>query len=200
MTLRQVFTKHFARKPETRSQAKEHDFIYANGRYFIQDHHQRPAIVVMPAARIVSHVFLDLVAELGEEVVFVVGETILGRYPKHLMSFSPSLAASRLQVLLADYHDIIKRHPGIEISVMNTRKCCSLVLSASKHIFLNVCSLNSYVRILESRGIRQTEEVSPSPHLACARATPVDEIRLDELRQLLTLSTSVFWPQQDLLN
>lgn len=200
MTLRQVFTKHFARKPVAHRQAPNHEFIYANGKYFIQEQHQGPAIIVMPATRIVSHVFLDLLTELGEEVVFVVGETIFEQKPKHLMSFSQALAANRLQILLAGYHDIIKRHPGIEISVMNTRKCCSLVLSASKHIFLNVCSPNSYVRLLESRGIRQTEEISASSPLACAKVTPVDEVRLDELKQLLTLSTSTFCPQQELLH
>jgi hypothetical protein len=200
MTLRQVFTKHFVRKAAGGPPAKDHEFVFADGKYFIQDHHQRPAIIVMPSARIVSHVFLDLVTELGEEVIFVVGETVFERKPKYLMSYSPALAVGRLQVLLADYHDLIKRHPGIEISVTNTRKCCSLVLSVSKHIFLNVCSLNSYVRILEGRGIRQSEEISTPASRAGAQATPVDEIRLDELKQLLTLSTARFWPQQDLLH
>lgn len=200
MTLRQVFTKHFARKPVARRQAHDHELIYANGKYFIQEQHQSPAIIVMPSARIVSHVFLDLVMELGEEVILVVGETIFEQKPKHLMSFSPALAASRLQVLLADYHDIINRHPGIEMSVTNTRKCCSLVLSASKHIFMNVCSLNPYVRLLESRGIRQTEEISGRMPNASAKATPVDEIRLDELKQVLTLSAAAIFPQQELLH
>lgn len=200
MTFRQAFTKHFARKPVARRQALDHELIYANGKYFIQEQHQSPAIIVMPTARIVSHVFLDLLTELGEEVIFIVGETVFEQKPIHLMSFSPTLAASRLQILLAGYHDIIKRHPGIEISVTNTRKCCSLVLSASKHIFLNVCALNPYIRLLESRGIRQTDEISGHSPIACAKAMPVDEIRLDEMKQLLTLSTAAFCPQQELLH
>lgn len=158
-------------------------------------------LIISPSRAALANVFLDVLGEMGGQVVVVMGENY--GMPRPLLSISPPVTANWLQALLANYADVLNQNHGVELSVQSVEKCCSLVLTPDKHIFMHVCDPTRYIRALESRGLREVEHVpvaSPRRKLQHASANPAEEVRLDELKQYLSVNSSTFSPQQEWLH
>ncbi len=172
----------------------------ARGCYMLQGNRYRNGgLIITPTRAEVTEVFLEVLGEMGGEVVVVMGEAFDLSRP--LLSISPPVAAPWLQNLLAHYSDVLKQEQGVELSVQSVEKCCSLVLTPDKHIFLQACEPARYIRALESRGLREVEQlpiVPPTAHRP--RASSTEEMRLDELKQYLSVTSSTFSPRGEWLH
>ncbi|NUO82547.1 hypothetical protein HUU05_20945 [candidate division KSB1 bacterium] len=158
-------------------------------------------LIIAPSRAALANVFLDVLGEMGGQVVVVMGENY--GMPRPLLSISPPVTANWLQALLANYADVLNKNHGVELSVQSVEKCCSLVLTPDKHIFMHVCDPTRYIRALESRGLREVEHMpvaSPRRKLQHASASSAEEVRLDELKQYLSVNSSTFSPQQEWLH
>jgi len=177
--------------------------IFVPGVYLLRGRRcQRSEIIVSTASRYLPGIFLDLVEELGEEVLLVLGEFLREGNLPPVISFCPPLESSELQVVLSEYDDVIKLHPGVEFYAQNIEKCCHLVLTPRKHIVLDACNPIPYLKALERRGLRQVEEpqLALLPVESPGFASLVDEIRLDELKHLLSARSSTFYPQEGMVH
>ncbi len=158
-------------------------------------------LIISPSRAALANVFLDVLGEMGGQVVVVMGENY--GMPRPLLSISPPVTANWLQALLANYADVLNQNHGVELSVQSVEKCCSLVLTPDKHIFMHVCDPTRYIRALESRGLREVAQIpvaSPRRLLQHASANAAEEVRLDELKQFLSVNSSTFSPQQEWLH
>ncbi len=177
-------------------------FDARRGYYLLQgSRHHNGGLIIAPSRVALANVFLDVLGEIGGLVVVVMGENF-GR-PRPLLSISPPVTAHWLQALLADYADVLKQNHGVELSVQSVEKCCSIVLTPDKHIFMHVCDPERYIRALESRGLREVEQMPAASHtrrLHHSHASPAEEVRLDELKQYLSVTSSTFSPQQEWLH
>lgn len=172
----------------------------ARGCYLLQgNRYHNGGLIITPARAEVLEVFLEVLGEMGGEVVVVMGETLDVSRP--LLSISRPVAAPWLQNLLSTYGDVLKQNHGVELSVQSVEKCCSVVLTPDKHIFLQACEPARYIRALESRGLREVEQLPIMPKASHRRrASSNEEVRLDELKQYLSVTSSTFLPRSELLH
>jgi hypothetical protein len=172
------------------------------GYYLLQgNRYHNGGLIIAPARAALAEVFLEVLGEMGGNVVVVMGETLDTSPP--LLSISPPVAAPWLQTLLANYSDVLKQNCRVELSVQSVEKCCSLVLTPDKHIFVQACEPARYIRALESRGLREVEHMplaSRARPAHRAHAGPEEEVRLDELKQYLSVTSSAFSPRQEWLH
>lgn len=189
--------KALARKtaPSQRPEAQRGYYLLQGNRY------QNGGLIITPSRTALAEVFLEVLGEMGGNVVVVMGEHLDMSRP--LLSISPPVAAPWLQNLFANYSDVLKQNHGVELSVQSVEKCCSVVLTPDKHIVMQACEPARYIRALESRGLREVRELPvvsvtrPGQHV---RANTADESRLDELKQYLSVSSSLFTPRNEWLH
>lgn len=189
--------KALARKtaPSQRPEAQRGYYLLQGNRY------QNGGLIITPSRTALAEVFLEVLGEMGGNVVVVMGEHLDMSRP--LLSISPPVAAPWLQNLFANYSDVLKQNHGVELSVKSVEKCCSVVLTPDKHIVMQACEPARYIRALESRGLREVRELPvvsvtrPGQHV---RANTADESRLDELKQYLSVSSSLFTPRNEWLH
>lgn len=172
------------------------------GCYLLQgNRYQNGGLIITPSRTALAEVFLEVLGEMGGDVVVVMGEHLDMSRP--LLSISPPVAAPWLQNLFANYSDVLKQNHGVELSVQSVEKCCSVVLTPDKHLVMRACEPARYIRALENRGLREVTEL-PSPSVKrqaqLARPNTSDESRLDELKQYLSVSSSLFTPRSEWLH
>lgn len=185
--------KKHASAPAKPAEAKRGYYLLQGSRY------KNGGLIVAPPRTTLANVFLDVLGEMGGQVMVVMGENMGMSQP--LLSISPPVAANWLQTLLTEYEDVLKQNHNVELSVQSVEKCCSAVLTPDKHIIMRVCDPSRYIHALESRGLREVEQIPLAPHAAHgSHASPVDEVRLDELKQYLSVTSSAFSPKQEWLH
>ncbi len=199
-SLRTAFKKRRASFLNGRAALQPKPSDNRRGCYLLQgSRYHNGRLVISPARAAVANVFLDVLGEMGGQVVVVMGENL--ERPQPLLSISPPVTTHWLQALLTDYTDVLKQNHGVELSVQSVEKCCSAVLTPDKHIFMHVCDPARYIRTLECRGLREVEQMSIAPHVSPrALAGPVEEVRLDELKQYLSVTSSTFSPRPEWLH
>ena len=196
---RAVLSKREAVSKNERETASAKSAAARKGYYLLHgSRYQNGGLIVAPPRTALAHVFLDVLGEMGGEVMVVMGENMGLAQP--VLSISPPVAAQWLQTLLAEYEDVLKQNHNVELSVQNVEKCCSAVLTPDKHIIMHVCNPARYIHALESRGLREVEHMPIAAQGYGAHASPVDEVRLDELKQYLSVTSAAFSPRNEWLH